>query len=193
MIAFIRKGIPAGIMAAGTILLVSLPAWAAEGGGSWRSTYDTVMLWVNFGILAFVIVKFGKTPIMNFLRSQKDEIAGEIEKLEKEREEAISKIEETRQALAESDARFAELKEKIVDRGRKRKEAIIDEAKQQSALMIDAAKRKIDYQIVEAKRLLKDELIDTAIDLAADKLPKEIKTEDDNRLLDLFLSKVTAK
>lgn len=187
----ICKGIRIAMLATVAIPLVCLPAWAAEGG--WRTTYDTVMLWVNFSILAFVIVKFGKTPIMNFLKLQKDEIAGEIERLEKERAQAISKIEETRRTLAESDARFSELKEKVVDRGRKRKEAIIDDAKQQSALMIEAAKRKIDYQIVEARRLLREELIDTAIDLAATKLPAQIQAEDNDRFLDLFLNKVTAK
>lgn len=193
MNALIRKGVSAAPMAAWGILLICLPAWAGEGDAGWRSTYDTVMLWVNFSILAFVAVKFGKAPIMNLLRSQKDEIAGEIEKLEKEREQMIARIDETRQALTESDARFNELKERIVARGKNRKEVIIEEAREQSQLMIEAAKKKIDFQIVEAKRLLRDELIDTAIDMAGRKLPSEIRDEDNDRLLDLFMSKVTAK
>ncbi len=47
--------------------LISTEAMAAEASGDWRSTYDTVMMWINFGILAFVIVKFGREPMKDVL------------------------------------------------------------------------------------------------------------------------------
>ena len=53
-------------------------ALAAEETTSWRSVFDLVMRWLNFGIIAFVLVKYSKTPIKNFLLSRREEVALEI-------------------------------------------------------------------------------------------------------------------
>ena len=51
---------------------------AAEGGGGWRPTYDIIMRWVNFGILAFIFFKFARRPLKNFLSDKKNEISLQI-------------------------------------------------------------------------------------------------------------------
>jgi len=48
-----KKRIIAGIVSVSAVAALSLlatpgPVWADETGGDWRSTYDTVMIWVNF-------------------------------------------------------------------------------------------------------------------------------------------------
>ena len=48
---------------------------AAEKSSSWRPMYDLVLRWINFGIIVFVVIKYAKTPIVNFLRGQKDKLA----------------------------------------------------------------------------------------------------------------------
>ena len=138
------------------LLLLSGSAWAGEESGNWRATYDSVMLWVNFAILVFVIVKYGKAPAMGFLRSRKDELALEIREIEAEKDAVVSKIEETRQALADSDAHFADLKERIVQQGERKRENIIKEAEQQSIMMMEVAKQKIGSRIIAAKRAFRD-------------------------------------
>jgi len=177
-------------------LLIHLLAgslWAGEEGGNWRATYDTVMLWVNFAILVFVIVKFGRAPLMGFLRSGKDELAAEIQEIETEKEAVMSKIQETRQALADSDAHFAELKERIVKQGERKREEIIKEAEQQSIMMMDVAKQKIGSRIDAEKRAFRDELIDSAIDMATKQLPQKVTDEDNQKMVDLFMANVVSK
>ena len=39
-------------------------AWAAEGSGFTRATWDEIWRWVNFFILFGVIIKFGRRPIL---------------------------------------------------------------------------------------------------------------------------------
>ena len=65
------------------VLLLSTSAAAA--GSGWRPIYDNVMLWVNFFIFVFLAVKFGKKPLLNFLQGQKDEVADQIHRLQKEK------------------------------------------------------------------------------------------------------------
>ena len=60
-------------------------AFGAEESGNWRSTYDVVMLWLNFLILVFLLIKFAKDPIKNFLKGQQDELSKEIGGLEQQR------------------------------------------------------------------------------------------------------------
>lgn len=169
--------------------LMAGSSFAAEKAGSWRGTYDVIMLWVNFFILAFILVRYTKTPIMNFLRGRKDELAREINRMEEGKEKIISKIQETFKTLEESDQRFADMKERIVEQGEKRKKEIIEEAQQQSAIMMEMAKRKVEGYISQAKSDFKSELIDSAISLALEKLPEEITDEDNDRFISQYMEK----
>ena len=49
--------------------LGSFDAQAADGTGDWRPVFDLVMRWVNFLILAFLLIKFSRVPIKNFLET----------------------------------------------------------------------------------------------------------------------------
>jgi len=164
--------------------------WAAETAGSWRSTYDIVLKWINFIILVFIIVKFGKTPLMNFLKGQKENLAREIKQIENEKAELKGKIKETSKILDESEVRFAELKDRIVLHGEKKKEAIIQTAQNQSKTMLEDAKRRIDTHFIQAKNKFRAEMIDSAFDLAMERFPKEITAEDNEKLTMEYLTLV---
>jgi len=162
-------------------------ALAAEKSSSWRPMYDLILRWINFGIIAFVIVKYGKTPIMNFLRGQKDKLAQEINRLENEKEDAKAKIKETLKAVDESEVRFSELKDRIVQQGEKKKTEIIESAQNQSKMMLEDAKRRIGYHFLQAKDEFRAEMIDRAMDMAMERLPKEITSEDNDKFTRLFI------
>ena len=162
-------------------------ALAAEKSSSWRPIYDLILRWINFGIIAFVIVKYGKTPIMNFLRGQKDKLAQEINRLENEKKDAKAKITETLKSVDESEVRFADLKDRIIQQGEKKKTEIIESAQNQSKMMLEDAKRRIDSHFLQAKNEFRAELIDRAIDMAMERLPREITHEDNDKFTRLFL------
>ncbi len=163
-------------------------ALAEEGSGNWRANYDFVMKWINFAILVFIIYKFGKEPIMKFLRGQKDELAHEIDQLESEKQKVASRINETFKILEDSEAHFKNLKKRIVTQGEKKKNEIMENARSQSLIMMDMAKRKAENRIVEAKNEFKAELVDTAFDLVTSRLPEMITEEDNQRMVEDYLA-----
>ena len=165
-------------------------AFAAEKAGSWRPIYDLILRWINFGIIVFLLVKYAKTPLMNFLRGQKEKLAREIKRLENKKQGISANIEETLKTIDESEVRFAELKERIVRQGEKKKEVIIQTAQKQSKMMLEDGKRRIDTHFIQAKNKFRAELIDRAIDLAMERLPKEITAEDNEKLTIEYLSLV---
>jgi F-type H+-transporting ATPase subunit b len=162
-------------------------AFAAEKSSNWRPMYDLILRWINFFIIVFVVVKYGKKPIMNFLRGQKDKLAEEIHQLENEKQDAEAKIKETLRAVDESEVRFSELKDRIVQQGEKKKIEIIESAQNQSKMMLEDAKRRIDAHFLHAKSEFRAELIDRAMDMALERLPKEITPEDNDKFARLFL------
>jgi F-type H+-transporting ATPase subunit b len=175
------------------IHLLATEALAADNSGSWRPVFDLVMRWLNFGIIVFILVKYARTPIKDFLLSRREEVAREIEKIEEKKEEANKKIQDAARMLDESEVRFARIKERIIQEGETIKQKLIEDAQQESKILIESTKKKIETQLLDAKRAFKSELVDTAISLAMKRLPDEITTEDNRKFTHQFLTSASAK
>jgi F-type H+-transporting ATPase subunit b len=181
---WICAGLLAGIL---SLHLLSFDGYAAEGGSNWRPTYDLIMRWINFGIIVFVVYKYARKPFMKFLRGHKEKVAEEIEALETRKEEMVTRINQTQKDVEESDARFEELKERIIREGKKKKAELIESAQNQSKMMLEDVKRRIGTHFLNAKNEFREELIDRAMDMALERLPKEITPEDNDKFTRLFL------
>jgi F-type H+-transporting ATPase subunit b len=152
-----------------------------------RPMWDLIMRWLNFLILVFVIVKYARAPVAQFLREKRAETSLTIKQLEEKKQEAEQKIRDGRIQLQSSQDRLIQIKERIVAEGHKRKEKIIAEARQESRLMLAVARVKIDGQIREAAEKIKIELIDKAADRAEAKLPQMMAQQDHNRLVSQWM------
>jgi F-type H+-transporting ATPase subunit b len=169
-------------------------AFAAEAqAAGWRPVYDLAMRWLNFIILVFVIIKFGKTPLKNFLQAQKEDVEAELHSLENEKQEALQKVKQTEKMLEQSSVRLQELKERLVEQGEKKKQEIVNEANQESRLMMDATKRKIDNYIIKAKSKLRSELVDTAMNIATKKIKTEISHDDNRNFLNHYMNSLNSQ
>jgi len=169
------------------VILLAPGALAADPSGDWRPTYDLIMRWLNFVILALVLIKFARRPLIDFMTGKKEEIAHNIKRMEKEKEQAALKVAEVHKKLADSSIRFENLKERIIRQGEKRKQAIIAEAHRESEILLEGAKRKIDSQVLQAESTLRSEMIDMAVNAAIERLPGQLTENDNKKLLDQFL------
>jgi F-type H+-transporting ATPase subunit b len=175
------------------ILLLGTEASAADNSGDWRPVFDLVMRWLNFGIIVFILVKYARTPIKNFLLSRSEEVAREIEMVEEKKEAANQKIQDAARMLDESEVRFARVKERIIQEGETKKQKLIEDAQQESKILIESTMKKIESQLLDAKRAFKSELVDMAISLAMKRLPDEITPKDNQNFINQFLASASAK
>jgi len=159
----------------------------ASDSAAWRPTYDLVMRWLNFLILAVVIVKFGRRPLLDFLKGKQAEIGAQIQKIETEKEEISAAADAARRQLAESARQLEEIKRRIIDRGEKRKLEIIAEARQEGRHIMESARRKVEGTILQAKNKVRQEMIDQAVNIALERLPAEITAQDNEELFERFL------
>lgn len=161
-------------------------ALAADGG--WRPTYDLVMRWLNFLILVGVIVRYARQPVKTFLQVRSAEVRIEIEDLEAQKAKAVAALDAIRQRLADSETRLAEIKARLLADGERRKEALLEQAEVESTMMLKDAERKIEGLMHQAQGSLRGEIVDGAVDLALERLPREIQGEDHERLMaDFFM------
>jgi F-type H+-transporting ATPase subunit b len=175
------------------ILLLGTEASAADNSGDWRPIFDLVMRWLNFGIIVFILVKYARTPIKDFLLSRREEVARDIEMVEEKKEAANKKIQDAARMLDESEVRFARVKKRIIQEGQTKKQKLIEDAQQESKILLESTMKKIENQLLVAKSAFKSELVDTAISLAMKRLPDEITTEDNQQFTHQFLTSASAK
>ena len=174
-----------------TFLFWGHDALADDSSGNWRYTYDRVMICLNFTILAFLFIKFAKKPILNILQGQKEKIERQIKQIEDEKLIATDKVQENLRILDQNDAFLQQLKERIISQGKRKKNRIINDAKLESRLILEEAKLRIKHQIELAKEMLKSELVDRAVDMAFEKLPKVITDEDDQKVIQAYLDSIS--
>lgn len=165
-------------------------AWAAEGSGFTRESYDLIMRWVNFIILATLIIKYARRPIADFLKGKKDEVAVAIRRLEEKKKAAKDKLLECQSQLTASEERLTQIKQKIIAEGEIRKAEIIAGAQTDSRILLETAQLRIDHMIRETHERIKSEMIDTATRIAFTKLPGMLTAEDHNRMIRKWMDAV---
>lgn len=166
---------------------------AADNSGDWRPIFDLVMRWVNFLILAFLLIKFSRAPIKKFFAGKQQDIADEIGGLEAEKEAILRQIDDCKKQHENSRNRLSDLKKKIVAQGEKNRQLIIEAAEQESKILLQSARHKINSRIVEARQELKSELVDAAIALATELLPQKITEADNQKFIDAFMLSASSK
>lgn len=182
-------------------------AWGAESGSSspvvhdtylarlieyiklnyTRATWDLVMRWVNFLILVAVIVKYARTPVIDFLKGKRAETAHTIEEIDEKKRLAEEKIKARQIELQASKERLKLIQNRIVSEGQRQKEKMIAAAQQESRMMLETAHSKISGQIRDAHQTIRTELIETATQKALEKIPAMMTERDHDQMVHLWM------
>ncbi len=166
--------------------LLLTPAFAEEGAREWRPIYDLVMRWINFIILAVLLVKVVGPLLTQFLSGQQTEIREKIERVQSEKEAVLAQVQAATAALENTDSRM-EIKRRIIDMGELRKKQIIDEAREHSEMILEHARLRIANQINIAHDKLLNEMVDLAVEKALQRLPEIVTPADNNRMIEHYL------
>jgi len=164
---------------------------AAMAAGDWRPTYDVIMMWVNFAILATVLFKLLRHPLRNFLSTQRDAVKNTLETLEREKGRIEGEIQSLRARLEDRQQRAVDLHERMVAQGEEERRELITEARQEAERRLLKAHQLIEARHREACRKLRDEIVDTAVSSAMVELPKHITPEVEQVLTDRFLRSIS--
>jgi F-type H+-transporting ATPase subunit b len=165
-------------------------AFADGGTSSGRRLWNNLMLWVNFGILAFFFMKYAKKPLLDYLRSVREKIEESLNTINHDVQVAKSSMEAEQEKLQGIEDHLEAIKARITEIGRAEKERIIESGKATAQEMIENAKAYANYKLALAKKKISDEMVDTAVSMAAERLRKGISQEDSDQLVAKFFTDI---
>lgn len=161
---------------------------AAEGGGtSWTVLALHVL---NFGFLLWLLNRFAKKPILDFISQRSFGIRHDIEAAEQKLADAESEIARLRERIAG----LEDERERILDAAAAQAEhergQAVERARETSARIAEDAQRVAAQEIERARQELRAEAAELATTLAGSILRDQLTEDDDQRLVREFVGSI---
>ena len=174
------------------LLLVAGPAWAAEEAApGWRPYWDLAWRYINFLILAFLIVKLAKDPLAKMFDSKRAEHKEILDGMEEAKKAAKAELAEIEKKVANLRDELASYEERISDLAARERDDIMNQARQEVDLIMERASIQAERLMEEGRKKLVGEMVDLAGDIAAEKIKEVIDASDQARMVEDFTSSVT--
>ena len=166
--------------------------FASEGGAhDTARVTDFYYRILNFSLLViilFVVVK--KANIKEFFANRRVEIKKQFERLNSQKDEAENRYQLLEKKLKDFEMEKAGILDEFKAEGKAEKERIIAEAEERAQQLLAQADLTIQQEIQSAKDKLKLEIVNIATRKAENILVNELKSTDQDILVDEFIERV---
>ncbi len=164
--------------------LISNAAEHAEEGGHGLDLWKVI----NFILLVVGLYFVWKKVIAVALDKRQDEIKQAIDEAARVKEEAEAAAQRYREELAGLEARLASIGEDLRLEGEEEKKRIIEEAGRAAERIKNQARITAEQELKKAQIEIREEVAELAVRLAREILVKELKPEDQQRLIKEYIS-----
>jgi F-type H+-transporting ATPase subunit b len=171
---------------------VTAVAFAAGAQEEEHTSLFKEYMWkiIDFGVLVFILVKFGKKPMQDMLRKRTETIEKTLKEAKEAKEAALKALQQVEQRLKTKDAEVAEIVAAAKKSGELERDRIIEESGRLKEKILEQAKTNIDYELKNAKESIKAEAVELAMELAEKKLKEQLTRTEQEKLLDESLVKI---
>lgn len=139
---------------------------------------------VNFGVLVFVLYKFGSKPILKFLDERSKMIEEGVRDAQIAKEKVHEMNEKEKKVISGAKAEARIIIQKAEEAAKKNREEIMKKAEKEAEEAIESAKKKIERERNKIMEDVKSE-ISTLVISAAEKVTDEkIDTAKDKKLIE---------
>jgi F-type H+-transporting ATPase subunit b len=183
-----------------TVLAVSLmfaAAAFASGGGGGEAVHFTWRDWlwpvVNFSILMFILVFFGRKPMSEYFKGRTEMIERSIREANEAKELAQKTLKEVQDRLKNTESEIEQIIESARRSGEKEKEFIIAEGEKLKEKIIEQAKANIDFELQKAKDTIKTEASLLALELAEKQIKEKLGQKEQEALIGDYIKRLEAK
>lgn len=143
---------------------------------------------INFAILAFIYVYYGRAPIAAALKSRREGVEKQIEEAQRIKKEAEERSKVYTAKLGNLEGELAKTKTALADAGAGEKERIVREAEEKAARMEKDAQFLLEQEARQMQLDLRREAVDAALVAAEEILRSKITTADQERMAEEFLA-----
>jgi F-type H+-transporting ATPase subunit b len=164
---------------------------SGEGGTKgWVST-DTFRV-MNFVVLAVALGFVLRKPLSQALSSRIKVIKAQLDDLEAQKAEAEKQLAEYNDKLAQLEKEAEKIVDDYVRQGNEAKARILKEAEASAEKLQVQARRNIEHEFGQAKLELQKEIFEKSLVKAEDIIRNKFTGEDQDRIVDEYLTKVVA-
>jgi len=157
-------------------------------GGGWAAT-DTYRV-MNFAVLAIALFFLLRKPVVQFLGDRIKGIREQLDDLESKKIEAEKKLAEYNERLSHLGSESEKIINQYKEQGEALRQKILKEAEAAAGKLQEQALRSIEHEFKRAKIRLEQEMLEKAIAKAEDQLKKKITDQDQEKLVEEYLTKV---
>jgi F-type H+-transporting ATPase subunit b len=137
---------------------------------------------LNFVVLVWLVVRFGRKPLQTYLRDRHVTIRRELEEAARLHKEAGEKLAQIDGKLRNLDLEIAGIKEAVRKDAEEERKRIIANAEAEAQRIVQQTDELLKRELRNAQRRLEVEAVDSAI-RAAEKLIRQTLTDEDRKRL----------
>ncbi len=165
---------------------------AAEGEGGW-GWIETVGRWFNLLILLGGIAYLAKAPLQRYFQERASGIRLQMEEAAKARAEAAAKLEQIESRLENLDRELEAIRNESRKEAELERRRIIGRAEAEAEKIVALAGREIDGLSKAARKDLKAYAAALAVELAEQRISRQMGRSDEDRLFNSFLSDLRSR
>jgi F-type H+-transporting ATPase subunit b len=172
------------------ICLLALPAYASDqpAGGLQNFIWPAV----NLVILLAVLVYFSRKPLRDYFDKRRSDIAGELKSSADQLATAESTYAKWQRRTADLEGELNEIRATSRQRAEAERERIIQDARATAERIRRDATTAIELELRRAREILREEATQLAIELAGERLSREVTEADRDRLIDEFIDRIAS-
>ena len=160
----------------------SAPWWNIPSFELWR--------WFNLLVFVTIFVYLLRRPVSDAMRARREGIRRDLMRAQEERNAALAKLEEVEARLAKLDAEVASVREQSEREAAEERERIRRATEDETRKLREQAQREIESAGKAARQELREFAAEQSVRLAEEMIRRDIKPEDDARLLGLRIEEL---
>lgn len=144
----------------------------------------------NFGVLLFIMIKFGGGAINKALRSRHDKMKLDLDEAQRMRAEAESRFKEQEARLSNLQKELTELRQSMKDSAEAEKRRLIEISEARALRIAEETTFLLEQQVKQAELSFKAEVANAAARIAEEIVRRSVNTSDQQRLVSTFVADV---
>jgi F-type H+-transporting ATPase subunit b len=170
--------------------LLALPAYASDQSADSLQSF----IWpaVNLVILLAVLVYFARKPLQAYFEKRRSDIAGELQSSADELATAESTYAKWQRRMIDLEGELDEIRATSRQRAEAERERIIQDARATAERIRNDATAAVELELRRAREILREEATQLAIELAGERLSREVTEADRDRLIDEFIGLIAS-
>jgi F-type H+-transporting ATPase subunit b len=170
--------------------VAAFPSVLAAGGITDINPGLTIWTGITFLVLLLVLRRFAWGPIVGMLNERERTIREALEEAKRERAQAEKLLAEQKEALGDAQREAAELARRNQQEVEVLRQELTARAQKEADGLLAEARRQIGEELSRARAELKGEVVDLAIDAAAQLIKANLDTKAQRTLVEEYIAQL---